>query len=443
MNAAAPPLPGRALGPATLVMPALIFALAIALLCSFTAITPERDGRGHDGRYYAMMAGDEQHTESFIPVAPFCYRLITPGLASLLDGPVVGRFRVVNAIAWWAALLAFHVLIRQCGLSKTAAYIGCAMLATCAWGPIAGLYNPCYVDPFMYVFVFAGLILMLRRSMWLVVLLPIAMLQREQVLIVWACSLFIAAAGGIRSLSRRQIMFHTSVLFACMLFYAGARWWIQPIFSTAAAPWAVAASVIKWLFEDAGYAVKSALAIVYALGLPAIAVLCLPEARSWMHAQRWPIAYTALAVLSVLGGSDKARLVFLATPVLIIAMLHGWSRLPDYARRPGLAATACLLHVYFQLPPHLMFRGGLIQAPLIDEMDRGTHGANFLHGPGWWPVEMSTVALHVLGCAVLSYVLGRIALRSPILDSSSAPKVRLSFSPGQRPGSSMPSPIKP
>ena len=443
MSVAAPPLSSRAIKTASLIVPALIYAAIIVLLWRFTAITPERDGRGHDGRYYAMMAGDERHAESFIPVAPFCYRLITPALASLLDGPVVWRFRIVNAIAWWAALLAFHILIRQCGLSRTTAYVGCALLATCAWGPIAGLYNPCYVDPLMYLFIFTGLILLLRRSAWLVVLLPIAMLQREQVLIVWACSLSIAAAGGLRSLTRRQFAIHAGVFFACMLVYAGLRWWIQPIFSTAAAPWAVAASVIKWLFEDTGYAMKSLLAIIYALGLPAIAVLCLPEARSWMRTQRWPVAYTVLAVLSVLGGSDKARLVFLATPVLIIAMLHGWSHLPDYARRAGLAATACLLHVYFQLPPHLMLSGGLIQAPLIDEMDRGTHGANFLHGPGWWPVEMSTVALHVLGCAVLSYVLGRIALRSPILDSSSAPKVRLSFSPGQRPGSSMPSAIKP
>ena len=38
------------------------------------------------------------------------------------------------------------------------------------------------------------------------------------------------------------------------------------------------------------------------------------------------------------GGSDKARLIFLAVPVLIIAMLHGWAHLPAYARRTGLAA---------------------------------------------------------------------------------------------------------
>lgn len=398
--------------PAGLVLPALTYAVVIALLWRFTAITPERDGRGHDGRYYAMMAGDESHASPFIPVAPFCYRLLTPSLASLLDGGVVWRFRVINAIAWWAALLAFHVLIRQCGLSRTAAYIGCAMLATCAWGPIAGLYNPCYVDPLMYFFIFAGLILLHRRSMWLVMLLPIAMLQREQVLIVWACSLSLAAVGDIRSISRRAAIHHALVLFACMLVYASLRWWIEPVFSTAAAPWAVAASVIKWLFEDAGYAVKSVLAIIYALGLPSIAALCLPDARAWMREQRWPLAYVVVAGLCIFGGSDKARLVFIATPVLIIAMLYGWSHLPDFARRPSLAATTLLLHVYYQLPPHLMFAGGKIIAPLVDEMDRGTHGANFLHGPGWWPIEVPAVALHVLGCAALCFALGWITIRS-------------------------------
>lgn len=434
MSAAAPPFSNRARQAASLILPAVVLAVAIALLWRFTAITPERDGRGHDGRYYAMMAGDERHTESFIPVAPFCYRLITPALASLLDGPVVWRFRIVNAFAWWAALLAFFVLIRQTGLSKSAAWFGCGTLATCAWGPIAGLYNPCYVDPLMYGFIFVGLILLLRRSRWLFVLLPIAMLQREQVLIVWACSLSIAAVAGVSTMPRRAIVHHAAALIACILVYAGLRFCVLPVFSTAAAPWAVAASVIKWWFEDAGYAVKSVLAIVYALGLPAIAVACLPEARAWMRTQRWPIAYVMLAGLSILGGSDKARLVFLATPVLIIALLHGWMRLPDFARRPSLAATACLLHVYFQLPPHLMFAGGKVIAPLVDEMDRGTHGANFLHGPGWWPVEMPAVALHVLGCAALCWALAQVALRAPSLISLTAPKVRPSFSPGHRPG---------
>jgi len=417
-----------------LVTPALVYALIIAALWHITAITPERDGRGHDGRYYAMMSADERHASPYIPVAPFCYRVMTPALASYLPGPVVWRFRTINALAWWAALIAFHLLVRQCGLSKVAAYIGCGFLATCAWGPIAGLYNPCYVDPLMYLFVFMGLILMIRRSAWLAVLLPIAMLQREQILIVWACSLAIAAAGGIRSLTHRQIAYHAGILAACMAIYAALRGWIPPVFSTAPAPWVVAAGVLKWMYEDPSYAVKSALAILYAVGLPAIAVACLPDARAWMRSQRWPIAYVAIAALSILGGSDKARLIFLAVPVLIIAMLHGWVALPQHVRRIGLAATACLLHVYFQLPPHLMIAGGRIIAPLVDEMDRGTHGANALHGPGWWPVDLSTVALHVLGCAALCWALASVALRDLHRSVSSAPTVRPSLSPGHRPG---------
>ena len=385
--------------------PSLLCALMVAMAFRFTAITPERGGRGHDGRFYAAMAHDERRTEAFVPVAPFCYRVLTPALADLLPGPVVLRFRAVAALSWWAALTAFFVLLRRQGLSTTLACIGCGALATCAWGPVASLYNPCYVDATMYLFVIIGLILVQARSAWLAVLLPIAMLQREQTHIVWICSLVAHHRRG--EWSRRVLVRHGAILAACAAVLAALHGIITPVFDTAPQQWRTAFSVLKWMADDPSYAVKSILAVVYALGLPLVAACLLPDARRWIRTERWPKWYLALSALTLLCGSDKARLVFLAQPVLILAALHGLRGLLTMKTtvasfRPGVAlATLALLHVHMQLPPHLMLRDGRVQAPLVDEMDRGTHGANALHGPGYWPVSLSTAALHVLGCAAL------------------------------------------
>jgi len=416
--------------------PSLLCALLVALAFRFTAITPERDGRGHDGRFYAAMAHDERHSEPFVPVAPFCYRVLTPALADLSPGPVVQRFRVVAALSWWAALTAFFILLRRHGLSTTTAYIGCGALATCAWGPVASLYNPCYVDATMYLFVIVGLILVQARSAWLAVLLPIAMLQREQTLIVWICSLVAHHRRG--EWNRRVHAWHGAILAACVAALAGLHGIITPVFDTAPQQWRTAFSVLKWMGEDPTYAVKSILAVGYALGLPLVATCLLPEARRWIRTERWPIWYLALSALTLLCGSDKARLVFLAQPVLILAGLHGLCGLlrsnhSIRSIRPGVAlATLALLHVYMQLPPHLMLRDGRIQAPLVDEMDRGTHGANALHGPGYWPVSLSTVALHVLGCAALGAAVLRRMQTTALSTQSPTDSVEIAMSGATR-----------
>lgn len=387
--------------PARELLPAgLLYAALLLGLYAWTGITPAYDGRGHDGRFYAAMAQDEIRNEPFIPIAPYCYRLLTPALVAHLPGPVVQRFRAFDLIVWIAALLAWHMLARRTGLSRWQSTFGGVILVGCAWGPMSSFYNPCYVDPLMYLFIFLGLNLILSgRIAWLAVLLAVAMLQREQCAILWVCALVHDVQTNGRS--KRLVVRYGSMLAMCATIYVAVRWAVPPIEQTTPPPPLVAAAVIRWLLTDPGYLLKSVLGILYALGLPLLGFVILPDARRYVREHHWARYYLILAALSLLGGSDKARLVFLAQPVLILALLHGLGPRLGAARFRAPAIAVLLTHLYLQFPPALMLVEGRLAAPLVDSMERGTHGAN-LYEPGQFPVPMAAVTLHVALALALS-----------------------------------------
>ncbi|MBN2561502.1 MAG: hypothetical protein JXQ75_11290 [Phycisphaerae bacterium] len=382
----------------------VLYPTVLVLLFCMTGLTPKHDGRGHDGIYYAAMARDEARAESFVPVAPYCYRVLTPLLSTCLPGPVVWRFRLLNLVTWASVLIVWHLLARRIGLSRSFAMFGGLLLATSAWGPAFAFYCPCYIDPLMYLFVLVGLNLMLaRRTRWLAVLLPIAMLQREQCAIVWVCALVyeIKSVGWSRRLAWRYGL----TLAACAGVWAALRLVITPIGSTTGAPWNVAFAVAGWLLTDPGYLFKSVLGVVYALGLPLVGLVLLPGARRYVREHRWVLYYLVCCLLSLLGGSDKARLAFLAQPVLLLVFLHG---LQPLLSRPGariVPAVLLVVHLYAQFPPSLMLSGGVLDAPLVDTMERSSHGAT-VYEQGHWPVPMAVIAGHVaLSVAFMSAML--------------------------------------
>ena len=371
----------------------LLYAALLLTLYVWTGTTPSFDGRGYDGRFYSAMARDEIRSEPFIPIAPYCYRLLTPALVAQLPGPVVQRFRAFDLIVWIAALLAWHMLARRTGLSRWQSTFGGVILAGCAWGPMSSFYSPCYVDPLMYLLIFLGLNLMLSgRTAWLAVLLAVAMLQREQCAILWVCALVHDLQTNGRS--KRSAVLYASMLAMCAAIYVAVRWAVPPIEETTPSPPLVVIAVVRWLLNDPGYLLKSVLAILYALGLPLLGFAILPDARRYVREHRWARYYLLLAALSLLGGSDKARLVFLAQPVLILALLHGLGPRLAAARLRAPAMAILLTHLYLQLPPALMWVEGRLAAPLVDSMERGTHGAN-IYEAGQFPVPMAAVTIHV------------------------------------------------
>ena len=120
---------------------------------------------------------------------------------------------------------------------------------------------------------------------------------------------------------------------ACVVVLAGLRMAIQPVGGTAPAPWTTAFAVAFNLYDNPRYLAGSILAVGYALGVPVVATILLPAARRYVNDHRWPLYYLFLCLLSLFGGSDKARLAFAAMPVLLLAMMHGLRGCPVFSGR--------------------------------------------------------------------------------------------------------------
>lgn len=397
LAAAAAPRP---ITPRELLAAAVGYALLLLLLVAVTGRTPTNDGRGHDGKSYAAMSNDETLVEPFIAKAPYCYRLLTPGLASLLPGPVVTRFVTLNTIAWLAALVGWHLLARRTGLGVAPSAFGSLILGCSAWGPMNAFYNPCYVDPMMHLFVILGLNLMLSRSRWLAVLLPLSVLQREQTAgLILICA--VVHDWHLGRLTRRRAVWHGGILAACAAVYIAVRLAIQPTSGSADNPFTVA----SWLIHEPTYPAISIMAVIYALGVPLVGLAVLPGARAYIRQHRWPLYFLYLCLLSLFGGSDKARLAFVAQPVLVLLLMHGLGRIANRRTLGIVLAGLLATHLYLQFPPGLMTAGGRLIAPLIDDPDRLTHVASWTIS-SHWPIGLLTVAAHL----VLSVCLAGVVL---------------------------------
>lgn len=370
-----------------------LYLAALLLLFAATGRTPKFDGRGYDGRFYAAMSSDESRTEPFIPVAPYCYRVLTPLLVAQLPGPVVERFRWFNLFTWFGVLIAWHGLARRTGLSPRLCLLGGLIFTFSAWGPVFSFYTPCYIDPLMYLLILIGLNLILAgRTGWLAVLLPVAMLQREHCAILWVCAL--VYEGQMRGYSRPLLTRYGLMLLPCAGVFVALRVAIPPLMVTTDPPWLVAIAVVRWLIRDPDYLLKSLLAILYAVGVPLVGWAILPASRRFVQRHMWARLFLLLAALSMLGGSDKARLVFPAQSVLIIVLLHGLAGLRVVPGLKTAAAALLFVHIYVQFPPPLMLIDGVIDAPLIDTVERATHGANRYYA-SHHPVALSVIAAHL------------------------------------------------
>lgn len=255
-------------------------------------------------------------------------------------------------------------------------------------------HNPCYVDPLMYLFVIVGLNWMLTGNPWFAVLVPISMLQREQTAVVLLVSAIVWEVHRY-GWSRGKTLRYGLIVAACAAVYGALHYYITPQGGTTMTPWATAFQVARWLFDDPKYILISCSAVVYALGLPLMGLILMPAARRFLTQNRWPEYFLFLCLLSLFGGSDKGRLVFLAQPVVVLAFVHGIGSLA-HKRELGIVLVGLLLvHVYAQFPPSLMADGGRLIAPLVDTPERGTHVASWIL-ESYWPSSLFSVVLHLM-----------------------------------------------
>src|SRR3954463_3475474 len=106
------------------------------------------------------MALQMQHGQMPFAEAPYNFRIGTPFLASLLPGDLLGSFRIVNIIANLLSVLLLMLWLRLYLSDWKIRVLLCVLFITQWHAPVRYVYfNPSYTDPWLFVVLLTGLIM--------------------------------------------------------------------------------------------------------------------------------------------------------------------------------------------------------------------------------------------------------------------------------------------
>jgi hypothetical protein len=300
---------------------------ALALVALVTAVlltTPVIENNGgfdSDGRNYGAMAGEPSLSAEFAHQPPWCYRVLTPALASLLPGPILDRFRVLAFVSSVATLALFLGILRALAFAPLLSWIGVLLYAGVFWALKFAFYSPAYIDFQTQLLLMLVILLTLRRAWWVLVpVLALAVLQKES---LGAFALFPVAAlfrspDGPRGARR-------AVRVAALVAAPVAAWLAVHALVKSSGSYSAAGVIEAEVaqFTDPLFWVILLQSLFSGLGvLPALLVL---RPRPWLAFLRkewhWSV-FAALSLLMLLGGVDKSRLMLYFLPLAVILVLH-------------------------------------------------------------------------------------------------------------------------
>ena len=91
------------------IIPPLLFSLFLTSLVFLTTpVTSEDKGFDKDGQHYGVMAGYKGFDSNLAYYSPWCYRTLTPKLASFLPWKIIDNFRFLSFCFCFLGLFLFY-----------------------------------------------------------------------------------------------------------------------------------------------------------------------------------------------------------------------------------------------------------------------------------------------------------------------------------------------
>jgi len=142
----------------------VLFSLVSIASHTFQKRISYNAGQGWDGEQYYATAEQFAHGKLPVAAAPFVYRVGTPFLVSLFGaGNILAGFLAVNMIANAIAVVLLLLLLRKYIGGYTLRILMVLLFITQWHGPVRFVHwYPAYVDPFLFVFIVAGLLIIHR-----------------------------------------------------------------------------------------------------------------------------------------------------------------------------------------------------------------------------------------------------------------------------------------
>jgi hypothetical protein len=333
--------------------PAALLALSLLVVTAIwlgTGLVERNRGFDSDGVSYAAMAGEPTLPAAAARVAPYCWRVLTPFLASLLPLPTLAAFRALAFASDVASLVLLGLLLERLRFSRRVTALGVLLYAGVFWTVKFSFYSPAYIDFQTQLLLLAVLYAVeSRRFAILPPLLAVAVLQKETALVALPfVALAYASQHGWRP--ARSLGYLVALAAMPVLALGAVRLAIQPLHDNTVA--GASGRIVAQLLS-ADFAPRFALATASGLGvLPLVIAVRARAARAFLrehpHWWWWVIAAPAL----LFGGVDKSRLFLHALPLAVVLASSGIQSLAR-ERRGVVVWALATLGVQLYLGHHL------------------------------------------------------------------------------------------
>lgn len=322
----------------------------IAAVWFSTPVTPHNEGLDSDGVHYAAMTLRDPRFQELASTAPYCWRLLTPWIASLVaphdPQRLVPTLRALNVVSAWVTLAALYALLRRLELSPSGRVIGVLLYAGVFWTVKFSFFSPAYVDHASQSLLMLALLAAAAKRWWLAVLVvALAAFQKESILAVvpvlivwrWRCA-------GLRTLHDR--LWAVAAVVAPLGVVGVIR--IAVAASNEYSPWFMFTSIVAGQFSDPQFWKLLAPELSVGLGAMLFVMLgCARRCAAWLRENPQWAVMLIVGVPLAFAGMEKARLLLPLLPACVI--LSAW--LLDRAWQCGSAGRAwvvltLLIHVY-------------------------------------------------------------------------------------------------
>jgi hypothetical protein len=322
----------------------LVSLLLVSLVFVSTPRTTSFDGFDFDGRYYASMAGEVSLPSQLAHHAPWCFRILTPYLASLLPFDSLTSFQILAFGSNVLSLVLVALILQALDCPPASRLFGVLLYAGSFWVLRFSFYAPAYIDYQTNLLLLLIIYLtLLRWYNFLPIVFIVAALQKESLVVYsifsivhilrysklsraqpWIISLLTISLPFIALLVVRRMITADNVYdYSIILVFINTM--IDPHY------WPV---LLQALFSCLGV-------------IPLLLIISYQAWPSFLRRHWEWVIFAGISLVSLVGGGDKARLFLYTLPLGVILAtfnLEVFRRMTTTLRFAVWIAVVLLVH---------------------------------------------------------------------------------------------------
>jgi hypothetical protein len=285
-----------------------------------TPITQEYSGFGFDGRLYAAMSDPDNFPYQWSHHAPWCWRVLTPLLASFLPFTLTTNFLLIGIVSIFINLVLIQSIAESLGFSKLNQNIALLLYAGIFWTVKWSFFYPYYIDAQTQSFMLLAVLLMLKNQFnAALAAILLGVLQKESLIFMVPVA---ATQLYETSKDKKAAQKYLAIgLILALIPHALVRFLIPAV--NEYSPETVLRVTFLTKFSGARFLLALPISIISGLGLLWLPILCVwRESKRFLESHLWLSVMIMLGMLQLFLGWDTARIFLAMLPAVLVLSLN-------------------------------------------------------------------------------------------------------------------------